>query len=73
MSKTLRRLAYLNGGLFAGTYVFYSATYPELNHNPSRVLEVMRRTFRCYHTGAFMLSDYLLAKEINSEIHRKAA
>jgi|JI9StandDraft_2_1071091.scaffolds.fasta_scaffold721317_1 hypothetical protein len=73
MSRALKRLGYLNGGLFVGSYGFYSYTYPELKHNPKKVLEVMGRTFRCYSTGAFMLSDYLGAKEINSEVHRKAA
>lgn len=73
MSKTLKRLAYLNGGLVGGTYFFYAKKYPELGNDPYKVTEAIKRGLRCYSTGALMLSDYYFAKETTSEIHTRAA
>jgi hypothetical protein len=69
----LSKFAKLNGAILVGGTTFTAYQYPELRREPAQLVRAMVRGLRCLKTVTFMGYDYLSAKEITGEVHRKAA
>lgn len=69
----LSKMVKFNGAVIVGGTAFTAYQYPELRKNPGQLFHAMVRGARCGAAGCMMATDYLLAKEITSEVHTKAS